>query len=194
MQPSAEEEAVGMGEVINNATDLPQGWQRGKGGARATRATRIDSDNYVGVAKGGDNLLRLPPLHLPHVPPLLLLLLPLCLRIKSECRTWRRRCRRVGATHRAARQQPPIIAADRRHFCNCRNFVSPATSHLATSVSPPRLPCRQQLALHLIKLQPSAASRMCRMRFFVTWKSPHHNRIMRQVAAKRITMPKRKHY
>lgn len=59
----------------------------------------IDSDNYVGVAKGGDNLLRHPPLHLPHVPlspPLLLL--PLRLRIKSKCRTWRRRCRRVGAT------------------------------------------------------------------------------------------------
>lgn len=63
--------------------------------------------------------------------------------------------------------------------------------------------CCRQLALHLIKLQPSAASRMCRivpatvlcrMRFFFTWKSPHHNRIMRQVAAKRITMPKRKHY
>lgn len=58
----------------------------------------IDSDNYVGVAKGGDNLLRHPPLHLPHVPLSLPLLLPLRLRIKSKCRTWRRRCRRVGAT------------------------------------------------------------------------------------------------
>lgn len=117
--------------------------------------------------KGGDNLLRQPPLHLPHVPLsvllLLLLLLPLRLiRIKSKCRTWRRRCRRVGATDNVA-----AATTDNRGWSSAflqlpqLCLLPLATSRLPTCPLATVAGCRQ-LALHLIKLQPSAASRMCR--------------------------------